>query len=212
MKYLIKYIKTLSDNITESESNKSCSRYYVIDGSFKIRVSDHIRPSCNAYSLYVDIVKIWDSDDFIVFFKKSLQPIRMDRKKVKDFVKFAYDTWKLDKAAKTEMKNAKSVDKDVEKMEKEMPFPKLLVAKYPSIMKTNDFDKLHALLGKFDDFKQIPKETRNYFRKPFQQGKINAEDIVTIWHDSLTPASTCGDAEISIRAYLSKRLVNDKGN
>lgn len=87
MKYIERYIKTLSTTVKVAESHTTDSVYYQI-GDFKIRCSDHVSPK-NCADL--QIIKCYGTDMFIVIYGKTRVPIPKTRKEVKDFIKCCFD-------------------------------------------------------------------------------------------------------------------------
>ena len=95
MKYLKKYISSLSSNVKVIESKKSNSVYVVLDGSFKIRLSDHER--LNPHSgVKMEIISIWKSDDFLLFVGNTHIPLVKNRAQLREHIKVTYENWALE--------------------------------------------------------------------------------------------------------------------
>ena len=95
MRYIKKYICSLSSDVKVSESSKSNSVYIVLDGGFRIRLSDH--ESANPHSgMKMDIMSIWRSDNFLLFMGNSHIPLVKNRTQLKEHIRVTYENWALE--------------------------------------------------------------------------------------------------------------------
>lgn len=95
MRYLKKYITSLSSDVKVIESKKSNSVYVVLDGNFKIRLSDHERLNPNS-GVKMDIISIWKSDDFLLFIGNTHIPLIKTRAQLREHIRVTYENWTLE--------------------------------------------------------------------------------------------------------------------
>lgn len=186
MKYLQKYIKGLSNNVVEKTSyENSNSVYYTIDEGFHIRLSDHFSPIVTCSSHGMEIVKLFDRDDFIVSYRDYRTPMLKNRKEVKEFIKFAYDIYRMHKSQKSQSKKLsdgkgdeipsidgskwKSHKKEIEK----------LSSKYPKTLALASWKRFGTIIGclPFGAFKKDVKEVLKLY---LESKKLNQYEILEV--------------------------------
>lgn len=90
MKYIKAYIKKICPNVEVAESEtKSNSRYYTLNNCMTIRLSDHYAVTLKESDL--NIVQVFNKDEFIVICKGCGVPMTKKRKEVNDFIKSLYE-------------------------------------------------------------------------------------------------------------------------
>ena len=205
MKYIQRYIKTLSDKFVENKSDISNSVYYKItdkDNKFIIRCSDHCSVMKTFVNDDIDIIQAFgEPDKFIVMYKDYNVPMIKGRKETKQFIKFAYDLYKM-KSSQRESEKLKTVKKSIEgvsdsELFKFKELPKGIANKWNShsieINKlkskhTNMFnggwDTFYSLLVKVfrNDF-TFDKKYRNILIKYFEEGYLSKEEICEVLYN-----------------------------
>lgn len=203
MKYLERYIKTLSDNVeVVCNTEKSSSKYFIIDG-FDIRLSDHRSPIEGiAKPKQLDIIQAYKSDIFIVYFRDTNRPMLKDRKDLKTFIRNAYDMHclmnekhegekKWEKAKKKE--NVKKIcDKVLTKNEnvafespKRMEWKperykvESMIQKHTEALSRKlEANKAFTYVGCLKSFKKLRKESRTLFRELYESNDVFADDLL----------------------------------
>lgn len=207
MKYIKQFIKTLSDKVEIKENEKSNSTYCIIDDTFVVRLSDHLSPSDARTGINVNVVSIWKNPNFLVIYKNTLNPMLMDRKEVKTYIKICYNNWQLDNITN------KSRDKWIKatgRLTGEDKYVYGMTERYPTIKVYKDWKQLHSTLGSVGRFKPITKDVRRVFEIYFSEGKIDGEDILHLIYESINGTTNKNQAIDIVEKYISGRPVKPK--
>lgn len=198
MRYVKQFVRTLSHNVEVKEDDKSSSVYCVIDDTFVVRLSDHLSPSDARTGINVNVVSIWRKPDFLVTYKNTLNPMVMNRKEVKAYIRVCHNNWLLEEITNkargkwNEAMSAGAVDKYVYGM----------TNKYPTLTVYKDWKQLHTVLGSIKRFKPLSKPVRKVFELYFTEGKLNIEDILRLVFDKINASTKTEDAVDIIEKYL----------
>lgn len=205
MKYIKKYIETLSDNIDIKENEKSTSTYCVLDNEFVIRLSNHLSPSDARTGLNVNVVSLWnDTTHFLVIYKNTLNPMIMNRKEVKTYIGICYNNWKLDNLTN---KSRDKWNKATVHLTAEDKYVYGMVERYPTLKVYKTWSQLHSVLGDIGRFKPIIKEVRKVFEIYFNEGKIDSLDILHLIYEKIN-GTTNKEQAISIVDEYAKEKFN----
>lgn len=116
MRYIERYIKTLTDNIivNESKVKNSKSKYYILNNGFKIRLSDHLSPlPTKMQKCALNIIQDFNNKEaFIVTINMQPMPIIMDRKQVKQYIEVLYTNYRLQHYFEENIKDD-DIDEDI---------------------------------------------------------------------------------------------------
>ena len=207
MKYIKQFIKTLSPNVEIKENEKSSSTYCVIEDTFVVRLSDHLSPSDARTGINVNVVNVWQKPDFVVIYKNTLNPMVMDRKEVKSYIKICYNNWLLEN---TTNKSRTKWNKATGAPSPEDKYVYGITKQYPTITVYKDWKQIHCVLGSVGRFKPINKDVRKVFEIYFTEGKIDGEDILRLIFEKIN-MTTQKDAAIDIiEHYLKTKPKKEK--
>lgn len=207
MRYIKQFIKTLSKNVEIKETEKSSSSYCIIDDTFVVRLSDHLSPSDARTGINVNVVNAWQRQDFIVIYKNTLNPMVMERKEVKSYIKTCYNNWLLENItnkSKTKWNGGTSVPSPEDK------YVYGMTKRYPTINVYKNWKFLHSVLGSVEKFKPISKEVRKVFEIYFTEGKISGEDILHLIYEKINMVTQKTAAIEIIEKYIKERPVRKK--
>lgn len=207
MKYIKQFVKTLSDKVEIKENEKTNSTYCVIDDTFVVRLSDHLSPSDARTGISLNVVSIWKNPNFLVIYKNTLNPMLMDRKEVKTYIKICYNNWQLENITN------KSKDKWCKAtggLTSEDKYVYGMTERYPTIKVYKDWKQLHSTLGSVGRFKPISKDVRKVFEIYFCENKINGEDILRLIHESINGTTNKEQAIEIIESYIKTKSKKQK--
>lgn len=207
MKYIKQFIKTLSDNVEIKENDKSSSTYCVIDDTFVVRLSDHLSPSDARTGINVNVVNVWQKPDFVVIYRNTLNPMVMDRKEVKSYIKICYNNWLLENITN---KSRNKWNKATGALSGEDKYVYGITKQYPTINVYKDWKQIHCVLGSVSRFKPISKDVRKVFEIYFTEGKIDGEDILRLIYEKINMTTQKNAAIDIIEAYLKHRPEKKK--
>ena len=209
MKYIKQFIKTLSDKVEIKENEKSNSTYCIIDNTFVVRLSDHLSPSDARTGINVNVVSIWKNPDFLVIYKNTLNPMLMDRKEVKTYIKFCYNNWQLENITN---KSRDKWTKATGGLTGEDKYVYGICERYPTIKVYKDWKRLHSTLGSVNRFKPINKDVRKVFEIYFCENKINGEDILHLIYEQINGTTEKDQAIDIIEKYIKDKPKIEKEN
>lgn len=223
MKYLQRYIKSLSENVVEKKCiETSSSTYYIVDDGFKIRLSDHFAPISVASALHLEIVQIFDSEDFIILYKNFKSPMKKNRKEVKDFLKFAYDVYRMGQMAheQSKEKTIKNASDEEKKELQDKIFNKLnkewksytsqideIFSKYPSFIKIKNWERFGAILGALS-VGSVDKEVKNVFKSYLNSKKLNNRKILEVIYNIYNIEGGMAVTKDIVKAYCNYAMTN----
>lgn len=167
MKYLEKYICSLSKNVEIIRSKSSYSTYIILDDGFKIRLSDHI-PNHIHDSVKMDIISIFNREDFLFFMGESHIPVVKNRNDIKNHIKITYENWMMSKMRLSSDIKHNGKDKSLKDCK--------TLDDYISLFgdKTFDYSYFASMYGNTHNGRQTPKEVRKYMTTLIDEEKISA--------------------------------------
>lgn len=207
MKYIKQFIKTLSDKVEIKENEKSNSTYCIIDDTFVVRLSDHLSPSDARTGINVNVVSIWKNPNFLVIYRNTLNPMLMDRKEVKTYIKICYNNWQLDNITN---KSRDKWTKATGGLSGEDKYVYAMTERYPTIKVYKDWKQLHSTLGSVGRFKPINKDVRRVFEIYFLEDKIDGEDILRLIYERINGTTNKDQAIEILEKYLKERPTKPK--
>lgn len=197
MQYIERYIKTLSKNV-EFYERESGSTYYILDGIFKIRVSNHVSPIGTIKS-DLNIISLYNSPHFLVFHDGTLTPLVKTRKEVKNMIAIKYECKSILTLSKDAIKTStiakKKAKKEAEKAKKEgsvvspteLPSMKLkmlmsrnLNRSYdalPKYLTADNWCTIGAALGQWHAFRTLNHEVKVSIKKTYETKKYTPEQV-----------------------------------
>lgn len=220
MQYIRRFIKTLSKDIVTDIQDRSESEYYILDGGFKIRLSNHIQPVVSNHgSINVNVVSIFDKPDFIVQYGGSLNLMTMTRKDVKDYIKICYTNWRLDKNTETAKEkwqrhnNEEQVKKCMSLIREDIPwrddceknYIMNSIKKYPALYMANGWTKLNdSLYENIKAYKKLESYKQRIIKLYYEKGLINFTDILRLISRGILCTKNKTGTENIIHMYLSE--------
>lgn len=207
MKYIKQFIKTLSDKVEIKENEKSNSTYCIIDDTFVVRLSDHLSPSDARTGINVNVVSIWKNPNFLVIYRNTLNPMLMDRKEVKTYIKICYNNWQLDNITN---KSRDKWTKATGGLSGEDKYVYAMTERYPTIKVYKDWKQLHSTLGSVGRFKPINKDVRRVFEIYFLEDKIDGEDILRLIYERINGTTNKDQAIEILEKYIKERPAKPK--
>lgn len=207
MKYIKQFIKTLSDKVEIKENEKSNSTYCIIDDTFVVRLSDHLSPSDARTGINVNVVSIWKNPNFLVIYRNTLNPMLMDRKEVKTYIKICYNNWQLDNITN---KSRDKWTKATGGLTGEDKYVYAMTERYPTIKVYKDWKQLHSTLGSVGRFKPVSKDVRKVFEIYFSEDKIDGEDILRLIYERINGTTNKDQAIEILEKYLKERPTKPK--
>lgn len=223
MKYLQRYIKTLSENVVEKKCiETSNSTYYTVDGGFRIRLSDHFSPVSVSSELHVEIIQIFDSEDFIVLYKNFKSPMKKNRKEVKEFLKFAFDVYRMGRmvSEQSREKASKNIDDEKIKEERDKIYKKLkkewkkydslindILSKCPSFVKMKKWVNIGSIFGTLS-LGRLSNEVKKVLKSYFESKKITGKEILEIIYNLYNIEGSFAVSENTVRIYCDYLIDN----
>lgn len=205
MKYIKRYIETLSNNIDIKENDKSTSTYCILDDEFVVRLSDHLSPSDARTGLNVNVVSLWnDTTHFLVIYRNTLNPMIMNRKEVKTYIAICYNNWKLDNITN---KSRDRWNKATGSFSAEDKYVYGMVERYPTLKVYKTWTQLHSVLGGIGRFKPIIKEVRKVFEIYFNEGKIGSLDILHLIYEKINGTTNKEQAIDIVDKYVKNKIT-----
>lgn len=221
MKYLQRYIKTLSENVVEKKCiETSNSTYYTLDGGFKVRLSDHFSPVSVSSELHLEIIQIFDSEDFIILYRNFRSPMKKNRKEAKEFLKFAFDVYRMGKMASEQsrdkvVKIASDADrkklcddviKTVEKKWKTYTIEiNAIFEKHPNLLPMKKWSRYGSVLGMLS-MGNATKEAKEVFRNYFETKKLDNKELLEVIYNIYGIEGTLAIDENKTIAYCEYML------
>lgn len=193
MQYIERYIKTLSKNV-EIDERDSGSKYYILDGIFKIRVSNHVTP-LGMIKSDLNIVSLYNSPHFLVFHDGTLTPLVKTRKEVKNMIAVKYECKSILTLSKDAIKNytiaKKKAEKETEKVQKEESVVsptmkvKMLMSRnlnrsydaLPKYLTADNWCEIGAALGQWHAFRTLKHEVKVAIKKAYETKKYTPEQV-----------------------------------
>jgi hypothetical protein len=204
MKYIKRFICSLSPDVKITKSHISDSEYIKLDGGFTIRLSDHI-PVNPLHGIHLYITTAFRSDKFILFTGKSNIPMVKTRKEIKDHIRITYENWSMERAKELSDCRNKLILK-----------PQYCTSVEDFIEYNNDFvgfnDKAGrslSILATLPKTGIIPKDVRNYILKTHVR-RDKVINVAEFLHIAVTSAKDLKDEACADR--IVKRYVNAKNN
>lgn len=209
MRYIKQFIKTLSKNVGIKEDDKSNSIYCIIDDMFVVRLSDHLSPSDARTGINVNVVNVWQGTNFVVIYRNTLNPMVMERKEVKTYIKMCYNNWLLENITN---KSKTKWNKTNAEPSAEDRFVYGITKQYPTINVYKEWSQLHSVLGGVNRFKPISKDVRKVFEIYFTEGKISGEDILRLIYDKINMTTRKDHAVDIIEKYIKSHPNKEKNS
>lgn len=193
MQYIERYIKTLSKNI-EIDERDSGSKYYILDGIFKIRVSNHVTP-LGMIKSDLNIVSLYNSPHFLVFHDGTLTPLVKTRQEVKNMIAVKYECKSILTLSKDAIKNytiaKEKAKKEAEKAEKKETIEhpatkvKMLMSRnlnrsydaLPKYLTADNWCEIGAALGQWHVFRTLKHEVKVAIKKAYETKKYTPEQV-----------------------------------
>lgn len=223
MKYLQRYIKTLSENVVEKKCiETSNSTYYTLDGGFKVRLSDHFSPVSVSSELHLEIIQIFDSEDFILLYRNFRSPMKKNRKEAKEFLKFAFDIYRMGKMASEQSreKASKNVDDEKIKEEHDKIYKKLkkewkkynvllddILAKYPSFAKMKKWSNVGSIFGVLS-LGKLSNEVKKVLRDYFENNKLTGKEVLEVIYNLYNIEGGFAVSENMVKIYCDYLIDN----
>lgn len=207
MKYIKRFICSLSPDVKITKSHISDSEYFKLDGGFTIRLSDHI-PVNSLHGVHLYITTAFKSDKFILFTGKSNIPMVKTRKEIKDHIRITYENWCMERAKELSDCRHKLILK-----------PQYCTTVDDFIEYNPDFTgysdkagKSLSILATLPNTTIIPKDVRNYIIKTHVRQKkvINVAEFLYI---AVTSAKYLKDevcADRIVKNYIKSKNNNDE--
>lgn len=193
MQYIERYIKTLSKNV-EFYERESGSTYYILDGIFKIRVSNHVSPIGTIKS-DLNIISLYNSPHFLVFHDGTLTPLVKTRKEVKNMIAIKYECKSILTLSKDAIKTStiakEKAKKEAEKAKKEETIEhppmklKMLMSRnlnrsydaLPKYLTADNWCEIGAALGQWRAFRTLNHEVKVAIKKTYETKKYTPEQV-----------------------------------
>lgn len=193
MQYIERYIKTLSKNI-EIDERDSGSKYYILDGIFKIRVSNHVTP-LGMIKSDLNIISLYNSPHFLVFHDGTLTPLVKTRQEVKNMIAVKYECKSILTLSKDAIKNytiaKEKAKKEAEKAEKKETIEhpatkvKMLMSRnlnrsydaLPKYLTADNWCEIGAALGQWHVFRTLKHEVKVAIKKAYETKKYTPEQV-----------------------------------
>ena len=197
MQYIERYINTLSKNV-EFYERESGSTYYILDGIFKIRVSNHVSPIGTIKS-DLNVISLYNSPHFLVFHDGTLTPLVKTRKEVKNMIAVKYECKSILTLSKDAIKTStiakEKAKKEAEKAKKEgsvvspteLPAMKIkmLMSKnlnrsydaLPKYLTADNWCEIGAALGQWHAFRTLKHEVKVAIKKTYETKKYTPEQV-----------------------------------
>lgn len=199
MKFLEKYICSLSENVSVIRSQKSQSVYIILDNGFKIRLSDHnsVYPCCYG-SIKMDIISIFKSKDFLFFMSDSHIPMVKNREDLKAHIRVSYENW-----AMAQMKIDSDLNCDAHKRLKlkdcrtEDDFSNFITE--PRLY---DSDLFSSQLCSIKWGKHIPTDVRRYMTGLVKERKITAAKLLYLVREYNSPIHDLNDVHKLLKGIV----------
>lgn len=210
MRYIEKYICSLSDDFEVHKSKKSESVYVTLDKKFTIRLSGHLPLVSSGYSLNMNIINLFNSKDFMLFMGDSHIPMVKNRDGVKMHILITYENWKMLKIKKDVEKEYDELNKDRIVYLKDCVTSEDFIKYNPLFSQTNsELECKHDIRSYIPQLKNgtsVSKEIRDFiYEKFFITDKINVADCLALVLKNIKKLKTKG-----MTYNIFNQFINDK--
>lgn len=186
MKYIERFICSLSNDVDVKRSKVSNSVYITLDGGFKIRLSDHQSQVPVNSSIKMEILSIFKNDDFLFFMGDSHIPVVKNRKELKYHIKITYENWLMAKM---------KIDSDIKHYDRDK---KTSIGMCKTLDDYIDYfgDKCFdgtlfgSLLGNMSIGRRTPKDIRKVMANLISEQKTNAPTMLYLLVENNQPILT----------------------